>query len=77
MTAQAPDGQATPAGAVEDVLRVEHISKRFGAVTALVDLSLHRDAGRSSAFSATTARASPPCSRSSAAFSRRIPARSS
>jgi ABC-type sugar transport system ATPase subunit len=24
-----------------DVLRVEHISKRFGAVTALVDLSLH------------------------------------
>ena len=41
MTAQAPDGQATPAGAVEDVLRVEHISKRFGAVTALVDLSLH------------------------------------
>jgi simple sugar transport system ATP-binding protein len=41
MTAQAPDGQASPAGAAEDVLRVEHISKRFGAVTALVDLSLH------------------------------------
>jgi ABC-type sugar transport system ATPase subunit len=30
-----PDGQAT------DVLRVEHISKRFGAVTALVDVNLH------------------------------------
>jgi simple sugar transport system ATP-binding protein len=41
MTAQAPDGQASPPGAAEDVLRVEHISKRFGAVTALVDLSLH------------------------------------
>ncbi len=41
MTAQAPDGPATPAGAAEDVLRAEHISKRFGAVTALVDLSLH------------------------------------
>jgi simple sugar transport system ATP-binding protein len=40
MTAQAPDGQASPAAAAEDALRVEHISKRFGAVTALVDLSL-------------------------------------
>jgi simple sugar transport system ATP-binding protein len=25
----------------EDVLRVEHVSKRFGAVTALVDINLH------------------------------------
>jgi simple sugar transport system ATP-binding protein len=41
MTVQAPDGQASPAGAGEDMLRVEHISKRFGAVTALVDVSLH------------------------------------
>jgi ABC-type sugar transport system ATPase subunit len=41
MTAQAADGRAVPAGAAEDVLRVEHISKRFGAVTALVDLNLH------------------------------------
>jgi simple sugar transport system ATP-binding protein len=32
----APDGQA-PGG---DVLRVEHLSKRFGAVTALVDVNL-------------------------------------
>jgi ABC-type sugar transport system ATPase subunit len=45
MTAQAPDGQASPAGAAGDVLRVEHISKRFGAVTALVDVSLHLGRG--------------------------------
>jgi simple sugar transport system ATP-binding protein len=32
----APDGQA-PGG---DILRVEHVSKRFGAVTALTDVSL-------------------------------------
>jgi len=38
MTAQAPDAQASPA---EDALRVEHVSKRFGAVTALVDVNLH------------------------------------
>ena len=41
MTTQAPDGLAQPAEAGEDVLRVEHISKRFGAVTALVDMNLH------------------------------------
>ena len=41
MTVQAPDSQPTPAAAGEDALRVEHISKRFGAVTALVDLNLH------------------------------------
>jgi simple sugar transport system ATP-binding protein len=47
MTAQAPDGQepagspAEVAGADGAVLRVEHIAKRFGAVTALVDLNLH------------------------------------
>jgi simple sugar transport system ATP-binding protein len=45
MTVQAPDGQASPAGAGEDALRVEHISKRFGAVTALVDLNLHLGKG--------------------------------
>ena len=45
MTVQAPDGAATPAAAGEDALRVEHISKRFGAVTALVDLSLHLGQG--------------------------------
>ena len=40
-TAQAPDGQSAPAGPDGDVLQVEHISKRFGAVTALVDINLH------------------------------------
>ena len=40
-TAQAPEGQPAPAGPGADVLRVEHISKRFGAVTALVDINLH------------------------------------
>lgn len=40
-TAQAPEGQSAPAGPGGDVLRVEHISKRFGAVTALVDINLH------------------------------------
>ena len=36
----APDGGEVPADP-NDVLQVEHISKRFGAVTALVDVSLH------------------------------------
>jgi ABC-type sugar transport system ATPase subunit len=40
MTAQATDGQAAPAGAGVDVLQVEHVAKRFGAVTALVDINL-------------------------------------
>jgi simple sugar transport system ATP-binding protein len=40
MTAQATDGRAAPAGAGADVLQVEHLAKRFGAVTALVDINL-------------------------------------
>jgi ABC-type sugar transport system ATPase subunit len=32
---------ATPSAAPDDVLRVEHIAKRFGPVTALRDVSLH------------------------------------
>jgi simple sugar transport system ATP-binding protein len=54
MSTPAPDG-AGPAAAVpdtssgpladDDVLRVEHISKRFGAVTALVDINLHLKKG--------------------------------
>jgi ABC-type sugar transport system ATPase subunit len=32
---------AAPPSADDDVLRVEHISKRYGAVTALVDVNLH------------------------------------
>jgi len=41
MTALTPDGQAAVATPGEEVLRVEHISKRFGAVTALRDINLH------------------------------------
>ncbi|HEV2240180.1 MAG TPA: ATP-binding cassette domain-containing protein [Streptosporangiaceae bacterium] len=40
MTTQVPEDQKAPPGGGGDVLRVEHISKRFGAVTALVDLNL-------------------------------------
>jgi simple sugar transport system ATP-binding protein len=39
MTSQSPEAAAAAAGG--DVLRVEHVSKRFGAVTALVDINLH------------------------------------
>jgi simple sugar transport system ATP-binding protein len=38
MTSQSPEAAAAAAGG--DVLRVEHVSKRFGAVTALVDINL-------------------------------------
>jgi simple sugar transport system ATP-binding protein len=40
MTTQAPEDQAARPAGDGDVLRVEHISKRFGAVTALVDLNM-------------------------------------
>ncbi len=39
MTSQSPESGT--AAADGDVLRVEHISKRFGAVTALVDINVH------------------------------------
>jgi ABC-type sugar transport system ATPase subunit len=39
-----PAGQA-PVLPADDVLRAEHISKRFGAVTALVDVNLHVQRG--------------------------------
>jgi simple sugar transport system ATP-binding protein len=43
---QAPKPATTaPSTAAEDVLRVEHISKRFGPVTALKDVSLHLEKG--------------------------------
>ncbi len=44
MTAQTPAAEPAeaPAG---DVLRVEHIAKRFGAVTALSDINLHLKRG--------------------------------
>jgi simple sugar transport system ATP-binding protein len=41
MTTETPDGQAPPATADDDVLRVEHVSKRYGAVTALTDINMH------------------------------------
>jgi simple sugar transport system ATP-binding protein len=40
MTEQAQQDVTVPPGA-DDVLRVERISKKFGAVTALVDVNLH------------------------------------
>ncbi|HWG08900.1 MAG TPA: ATP-binding cassette domain-containing protein [Solirubrobacteraceae bacterium] len=42
--AEAPDVVA-PASASDDVLRVEHIAKRFGPVTALRDVNLHLKKG--------------------------------
>jgi simple sugar transport system ATP-binding protein len=45
MTTETPEGQAMPAGADGDVLRVEHISKRYGAVTALIDVNMHLNRG--------------------------------
>ena len=41
MTTTTPEGQAASAPADGDVLRIEHISKRYGAVTALVDINMH------------------------------------
>ena len=41
MTDQVPQDAAVPPSADDDVLRVEHISKKYGAVTALVDVNLH------------------------------------
>jgi simple sugar transport system ATP-binding protein len=40
MTAEASDAPAPSAGASGDVLRAEHLSKTFGAVTALNDVNL-------------------------------------
>jgi len=41
MTTTAPDGRAEPTAVGDDILRVEHISKRYGAVVALIDVNLH------------------------------------
>jgi simple sugar transport system ATP-binding protein len=40
MTAETPAAETPAAASPEDVLRVEHVSKHFGAVTALVDVNL-------------------------------------
>src|SRR6476646_8355895 len=45
MTDQQPQGAAVPPDPDGEVLRVEHISKRYGAVTALVDVSLRLERG--------------------------------
>jgi simple sugar transport system ATP-binding protein len=45
MTEQAQQDADVPPSADGDVLRVEHISKKFGAVTALVDVSLRLERG--------------------------------
>jgi len=43
--AAAPDASSGPTADPNDVLRVEHITKRFGAVTALIDVNLHLQQG--------------------------------
>ena len=43
MSTQETGSDPTPAG--DDILRVEHISKRYGAVTALVDVNLRLERG--------------------------------
>jgi simple sugar transport system ATP-binding protein len=40
-----PGAPAEPSMSVNDVLRAEHLSKRFGPVTALVDINLHLERG--------------------------------
>ena len=45
MTTTTPEGAAASAAAGDDILRVEHISKRYGAVTALTDVSMHLGRG--------------------------------
>jgi simple sugar transport system ATP-binding protein len=45
MTAETPAAEPQAAASPEDVLRVEHVSKRFGAVTALVDINLRLGRG--------------------------------
>jgi len=45
MTATTPAGGAELLDPAGDVLRCEHISKRYGAVTALTDLNLHLKRG--------------------------------
>ena len=43
--AAAPGSAGAEAADSGDVLRVEHVSKRFGAVTALIDINLHLKRG--------------------------------
>jgi len=41
----APDGEAAPASADGDILRIEHVSKHYGAVVALIDINIHLQRG--------------------------------
>jgi simple sugar transport system ATP-binding protein len=43
--AAAPDASSGPTADAGDALRAEHISKRFGAVTALIDVNMHLQQG--------------------------------
>jgi simple sugar transport system ATP-binding protein len=45
LPADEPTPPSTPESAREEVLRVEHVAKRFGAVEALADVSLHLGRG--------------------------------
>jgi simple sugar transport system ATP-binding protein len=45
MTTTSADAAAAASAASGDILRVEHISKRYGAVTALTDVNLHLGKG--------------------------------
>ncbi len=45
MTTTTPEGSTAPVSPDADILRVEHISKRYGAVTALSDISMHLGRG--------------------------------
>ncbi len=45
MTTTSPDAAAAASAASGDILRAEHISKRYGAVTALTDVNVHLGRG--------------------------------
>jgi ABC-type sugar transport system ATPase subunit len=45
MTTTSPDAAAAGSAASGDILRAEHISKRYGAVTALTDVNVHLGRG--------------------------------
>jgi len=45
MAETAPDSRPEPANAGKDILRVEHISKNYGVVTALTDVTMRLERG--------------------------------
>ena len=60
MTDPQQQDAAVPPGADDDVLRVEHISKKYGAVTALVDVTMHLRRGEVLGLIGDNGPASPP-----------------